>query len=153
MFTTAALHQLEVGVKSMIQIMQRVSYEELQLQPLHNKRSLFDICTHMALIPHADLLIANGASKEELDRFYNRYTFSTTQDIQKTLLENFHFLRETFQSYSITELKEIKQSYWGVSYTRFEWLLQIVAHFYHHRAQLHTLLTEHIRDLHIPLFE
>lgn len=153
MFLTTTLHQLEVGIRSMIQMLQHVSYDELQLQPIHNKRSLFEICTHMALIPHADLLIANGASKEELDAFYGSYTFSTTHDIQKTMLESFQLLCKTFQSYSTAELEEITQSYWGVSYSRFEWLLQIVVHFYHHRAQLHTLLTEHVCGLQVPLFE
>ncbi|MDX8367074.1 hypothetical protein SLH52_17980 [Cytobacillus sp. IB215665] len=45
-------------------------------------------------------------------------------------------------------------SYWGVTYTRFDWLLEIVAHLYHHRGQLHATLVHYYKqDPNILLFE
>ncbi|MEH6891944.1 DinB family protein [Bacillus sp. JJ864] len=153
MFVQAALHQLELAIHSTIQMLEQVTYAELQQQPLKNKRSLFEICTHLSLICRADFLILNEASKEELDLFYIQHIPLTLEEIQQTMKEGFHLLSKTFQTYSLTELEEVTHSYWGASYSRFEWLLEIVAHFYHHRSQLHTLLTEHVKDPQISLFE
>ncbi|SFI04015.1 MULTISPECIES: DinB family protein [unclassified Bacillus (in: firmicutes)] len=153
MFVQAALHQLEIAIDSTIQMLEQVTYDELQQRPLKNKRSLFEICTHLSLICHADLLILAEASKEELDIFYIQHTPHTLEEVQQTMKEGFHLLSKTFQAYSLAELEEVTHSYWGASYSRFEWLLEIVAHFYHHRSQLHTLLVEHAKDPQISLFE
>ena len=153
MFVQAALHQLEIAIDSTILMLEQVTYDELQQRPLENKRSLFEMCTHLSLICHADFLILNEASKEELDTFYKQHTPHTLEEVQQKMKEGFQFLAKTFQAYSIAELEEITHSYWGVSYSRFEWLLEIVAHFYHHRGQLHTLLTEHVKDPLMSLFE
>ncbi|MDC2867080.1 MULTISPECIES: DinB family protein [unclassified Bacillus (in: firmicutes)] len=153
MFVQAALHQLEIAIDSTILMLEQVTYDELQQRPLENKRSLFEICTHLSLICHADFLILNESSKEELDTFYKQHTPHTLEEVQQTMIEGFQLLSKIFQAYSLTELEEVTHSYWGASYSRFEWLLEIVAHFYHHRGQLHTLLVEHVKDLLIPLFE
>lgn len=45
-------------------------------------------------------------------------------------------------------------SYWEVTYSRYEWLLEIVAHIYHHRGQLHAILVHSYGlDLKGSLFE
>ncbi|CAG9614264.1 hypothetical protein BACCIP111899_03491 [Bacillus rhizoplanae] len=153
MFVQATLHQLKFGIDSTIQMLEQFTYDELQHRPIKNKRSLFEIYTHLSLICYADLLILNEASKEELNKFYSQHTPHTLAEVQQTMKEGFQLLAKTFQAYSIAELEETTHSYWGASYSRFEWLLEIVAHFYHHRGQLHTLLTEHVKDPLIPLFE
>ncbi|HDX9577140.1 TPA: DinB family protein [Bacillus pseudomycoides] len=153
MFVKAALHQLEIAIHSTILMLEQITYTELQQRPLKNKRSLFEICTHLSLICHADFLILNEASKEELDTFYTQHTLHTLEEVHQTTKEGFQLLSKAFQTYSLTELEEVTHSYWGASYSRFEWLLEIIAHFYHHRSQLHTLLAEHVKDPQISLFE
>ena len=67
--------------------------------------------------------------------------------IQQTMIQGYDLLSKTFLSYPNEQLAEIKTAYWGISYSRFEWLLEIVTHFYHHRGQVHILLCEHIKIL------
>ncbi|KEK25020.1 DinB family protein [Bacillus gaemokensis] len=153
MFVQAALHQLEVAIDTYIKMLNQLTELDLQSKPIQTKRSLFEICTHLSLICHADLLILNGATQEELHTFHLEHAPKTIAQMQKTMLQGYELLSKTFLSYSNDELAEIMTVYWGVSYSRFEWLLEIVAHFYHHRGQIHILLVEHIKDPCISLFE
>ena len=153
MFVQSALHQLKIAVDSSIQMLNQYKEDELKIQPIHSKRSLFEMCAHLSLICHADLLILNGSTEKELRTFYKENNPKTIAHIQQTMLQGYELLSKTSLSYSDEELAEIKTTYWGISYSRFEWLLEIVAHFYHHRGQIHILLCEHIKDPNVPLFQ
>lgn len=153
MFVQSALHQLKVAIDTSIQMLNQYTESDLKIKPIESKRSLFEMCTHLALICHADLLILNGITEKELHTFYIEYTPETIAHMQETMLQGYDLLSKTFSSYSNEELAEIKTAYWGISYSRFEWLLEVVAHFYHHRGQIQILLCEHVKDSCIPLFE
>lgn len=64
MFVQSALHQLQVAVDTSIQMLNRYKEDELKIQPIHSKRSLFEMCAHLSLICHADLLILNGITEK-----------------------------------------------------------------------------------------
>ncbi|MGG3674122.1 hypothetical protein CN923_19525 [Bacillus cereus] len=153
MFVHSALHQLQVAVDTSIQMLNQYNEDDLKIQPIHSKRSLFEMCAHLSLICHADLLILNGITEKELRTFYLEHTPKTITQMQQMMIKGYELLSKTFLSYSNEELAEIMTAYWGISYSRFEWLLEIVAHFYHHRGQIHILLCEHIKDSNIPLFQ
>lgn len=153
MFVQSALHQLKVAVDTSIQMLNQYKEDELKIQPIHSKRSLFEMCAHLSLICHADLLIFNGITEKQLHTFYKEQTPETIKQMQQTMIQGYDLLSKTFLPYSNEQLAEIKTAYWGISYSRFEWLLEIVAHFYHHRGQIHILLCEHIKDPNIPLFQ
>ncbi|MGE7884088.1 DinB family protein [Bacillus sp. NPDC094077] len=153
MFVQSALHQLKVAVDTSIQILNQYTESDLKIKPIESKRSLFEMCTHLSLICHADLLILNGITEKELHTFYIEQTPETITQMQQMMIQRYDLLSKTFLSYSNEELAEIMTAYWGISYSRFEWLLEIVAHFYHHRGQIHILLVDHIKDPCIPLFE
>ncbi|OQR56263.1 DinB family protein [Bacillus sp. CDB3] len=153
MFVQSALHQLKVAVDTSIQILNQYTESDLIIKPIASKRSLFEMYTHLPLISHADLLVLNGISEKELHTFYIEQTPKTITQMQQTMIQGYDLLSKTFLSYSNEELAEIMTAYWGISYSRFEWLLEIVAHFYHHRGQIHILLCEHIKDPNIPLFQ
>ena len=153
MFVQPALHQLQVAVDTSIQMLNQYTESDLIIKPLESKRSLFEMYTHLSLICHADLLILNGISEKDLHTFYIEQTPKTITQMQQMMIKGYELLSKTFLSYSDEELAEITTAYWGISYSRFEWLLEIVAHFYHHRGQIHILLVEHIKDPRIPLFE
>ncbi|HDR7794802.1 TPA: DinB family protein [Bacillus luti] len=153
MFVRSALHQLKVAVDTFIHMLSRYSEDDLKIQPIHQKRSLFEMCAHLSLICHADLLILNGSTEKELHTFYIKHAPKTIADMQQTMTEGYNLLSKTFLSYSQVELAEVTTAYWGISYSRFEWLLEIVAHTYHHRGQVHILLCEHVKDPSIPLFQ
>ncbi|MBT2579932.1 DinB family protein [Bacillus sp. ISL-8] len=153
MFVPSALNQVKIAIDTSIQILNQYTESDLKIQTIESKRSLFEMCTHLSLICHADLLILNGITEKDLHTFYIEQTPETITQMQQTMIQGYDLLSKTFLSYSNEELAEIMTAYWGISYSRFEWLLEIVAHFYHHRGQIHVLLVEHIKDPCIPLFE
>ncbi|PFA24449.1 MULTISPECIES: DinB family protein [Bacillus cereus group] len=153
MFVQAALHQLKVAIDTSIAMLNQLTELDLQSEPIPNKRSLFEMYAHLSLICHADLLILNEATQEELHNFYLEHTPKTLHQMKQNMFRGYTLLSKTFLSYSDDELAESTTSYWGVSYSRFEWLLEIVTHFYHHRGQIHILLVEHGKDPKISLFE
>ncbi|QWI49298.1 DinB family protein [Bacillus mycoides] len=153
MFVPSALNQVKIAIDTSIQILNQYTENDLKIKPIESKRSLFEMCTHLSLICHADLLILNGITEKELHTFYIEQTPETITQMQQTMIQGYDLLSKTFLSYSNEELAEIMTTYWGISYSRFEWLLEIVAHFYHHRGQIHILLVEHIKDPKISLFE
>ncbi|MGN5648846.1 DinB family protein [Bacillus sp. Brlt_9] len=153
MFVQSALHQLQVAVDTSIQMLNQYTETELKIHPIHAKRSLFEMCAHLSLICHADLLILNGFTEKQMYAFYKEQTPETITQMHQTMIQGYDLLSKTFLSYSTEQLVEMKTAYWGISYSRFEWLLEIVAHFYHHRGQIHILLCEHMKDPHIALFE
>lgn len=153
MFVQYALYQLKIAVDTSIHMLNQYSEGDFKIQPIHSKRSIFEMCAHLSLICHADLLILNGITEKELHTFYIEQTPETVSHIQQTMLQGYDLLSKTFLSYSNEELAKIKTAYWGISYSRFEWLLEIIVHVYHHRGQIHILLCEHVKDPNIPLFQ
>lgn len=153
MFVPSALNQVKIAIDTSIQILNQYTESDLKIKSIESKQALFEMCTHLSLICHADLLILNGITEKDLHTFYIEQTPETITQIQQTMIQGYDLLSKTFLSYSNEELAEIMTAYWGISYSRFEWLLEIVAHFYHHRGQIHILLCEHVKDPNIPLFQ
>ncbi|MGF7046971.1 putative damage-inducible protein DinB [Paenibacillus sp. DS2015] len=146
-------NQLNIAIKSLIQLCDQFTEEELSIRPIVNKRSLGEILSHIAVICKADYWIANGATEVVMAEFYSNNEPVTIHDIREALPTNYDFLVRNYSNYSQQELHEVTISYWGVSYSRYEWLLEILCHVYHHRGQLYSLLTQNIREPKIILFD
>ena len=73
MFVQSALHQLKVAIDTSIYMLNQYSENDLKIQPIHSKRSLFEMCAHLSLICHADLLILNGISERITYLLYRTY--------------------------------------------------------------------------------
>ena len=153
MYIKAALHQLEVAVASTSKMFACMAEPMLAERPFAGKRSIGELASHLSILVQADLLIMNGSSKAEMDRFYEVHAEGTLEGMEKALSEGVGKLADAFYSFSEEELAEPVDSYWGVSYTRYEWLLEVIAHFYHHRAQLHLMLAAIDVEMDAPLFE
>lgn len=109
---------------------------------------------HLAVICEADRRIAQEATQVEMEKFYTGVSYKTLTSIKAGLLTNFKALKNEYLDLSEEELKQETTSYWGVTYTRYEWLLEILAHLYHHRGQLHAMLVHcYHQDPNILLFE
>ncbi|WP_048602140.1 DinB family protein [Rubeoparvulum massiliense] len=152
-YVHAVIHQLEVANLTIDQMISLLDPKDFNVRLAQNKRSLGELVNHLVLIYHADLLIADGASETEMNQFYAQRKINSIEEMRSTLHAGFEALKERYRGYSNEQLMELTSSYWGVSYSRFEWFLEIIAHIYHHRGQLHTLLVNLGTDLHISLFE
>jgi len=98
MFVQSALHQLKVAVDTSIQMLMQYKEDELKIHPIHSKRSLFEMCAHLSLICHADLLILNGITEKELHTFYKEQAPETIMQMQQTMIQGYDLLSKTFLS-------------------------------------------------------
>jgi uncharacterized damage-inducible protein DinB len=153
-YCKSALNQIEIALKTTEKIIDTLEDADLQKRPSYNKRSIGELLEHIAIICKADLLISNGATQEEMNEFYSGISYKDLKDIKDALVVNYNSLKENYMKFTETELQENITSYWGVTYTRYEWLLEILAHVYHHRGQLHTMIVHcYGKDPNILLFE
>ncbi|WP_026562705.1 DinB family protein [Bacillus sp. J37] len=150
----SVLHQIELAVNTIVQIIGNLDEEDLQIRPNPKKYSIGELLEHLAVIFEADWRISNEASEEEMISYYAGVSYHTLDSIKEGLITNFYTLKNNYLKLSNDELISETTSYWGVTYTRYEWLLEILAHVYHHRGQLHSMLVHCCeKDLDILMFE
>lgn len=153
-YIQSALNQIKVAISTIVEMIDKLEDSDLEKRPTANKHSIGELLEHIALICKADSLIANGASEEEMSAFYSSVTYGNLGSIKEALLSNFQLLEDQFMVFTEDELQEEITSFWGVTYTRYEWLLEMVAHIYHHRGQLQAMLVHcYKQDPEILLFE
>ncbi|MGD7008700.1 DinB family protein [Metabacillus sp. 84] len=150
----SVLHQTEFAVHSITEILGKLHEENLHKRPTAGKQSIGELLEHIAVICEADWHISNEATEEEMKRFYSGVSYKTLNLIKEGLTANFKALKNNYMNLSDEELLAETTAYWGLTYTRYEWLLEIAAHVYHHRGQLHAMLV-HCCDLdpEISMFE
>ncbi|KHE67038.1 DinB family protein [Halobacillus sp. BBL2006] len=154
MYCQSAFHQLEIVIASISEIVGQLEEEDLALRPTKGKYSIGELLEHIAIIPAADGRIIEESSEQEMSDFYESLQAGTKEDILQNLFNHFAILKTQYENYSEEQLFTETTSWWGVTYTRFEWLLQIVSHMYHHRGQLHAMLVHsYNKDPEILLFE
>ncbi|MFC5602053.1 DinB family protein [Sporosarcina koreensis] len=153
-YVKATLNQISIAVRSITDMVDKLEPGDLDVQPMENKYSIRQLLAHISLICQADLLIADEASEEQMRNFYSSNRLQNTSEMKEALLENFALLENRYLHYTEDELMQTTTSYWGVSYSRFEWLLEISSHLYHHRGQLHAMLLHCVgKDPEVALFE
>lgn len=134
--------------------MERLTDSDLESRPTRGKHSIGELLEHIAIICEADILISNEATQDEMNAYYANVHLKNLDEIKSAIRQNQQRLQDKYQSYSEEEILQKTTSYWGVTYTRFEWLLEIVAHLYHHRGQLHAMLVHCLKnDPKVALFE
>ncbi|WP_121661655.1 DinB family protein [Metabacillus litoralis] len=154
LYTKSALKQIKLALDSVSTMINQLKEEDLHIKALATKRSIGELLEHISVLCEADLLILNGATEGEMSSFYNAHSYKTLEGLQQALEKHYKILEKAFLNYTENELLEMTTSYWGVTYSRYEWLLEIIAHLYHHRGQLHSLLVYHFKkDLNVSLFQ
>ena len=153
-YCKSALHQIKVAVTTIVEMIEKLTENDLQKRPTPNKQSIGELLEHIAIICEADSLISNGASQDTMNKFYSSVSYKSLNGIKEALIKNHQFLEDKFMNYTEVELHEEITSYWGVTYSRYEWLLEILAHVYHHRGQLNSMLVHcYGIEPNVPLFE
>ena len=88
-----------------------------------------------------------------MDAYYEAVSLNNLKDIQAELLRLFTF-GAGIQRHDGRRAPSRDDFLLGVTYSRYEWSLEIVAHLYHHRGQLHAMLVHcNGKDPKVPLFE
>lgn len=150
----STLNQIKLALTTTIKIIDQLEEDDLPKRPSPHKHSIGELLIHIATICSADLLISSGTSQEEMNTFYSTVSYENLNEIKYAILHHFQRLEEVYMDYTEAELQQCVTSYWGLSYTRYEWLLEILTHVYHHRGQLHAILVHtYGKDPGISMFE
>ncbi|PGS46134.1 damage-inducible protein DinB [Bacillus sp. AFS041924] len=152
MYIKNVIHQLSLCVESVFEMMEMINEEDLHFRPIDDKKSIGELVQHVCELIGADLEIMRGTSQEMMANYYTKVKCSTLDEMKSLLQKNVHDLNEIFFNMKDEELFEKTTSYWGLQYSRFEWLLEILVHFTHHRAQLHMQLVQKKGNINIQLF-
>lgn len=153
MYVKKVIHQIEIAVESIQDMITHMGEEHLSWRPQPNKRTLGELADHLACVCEADLLISMEASEQEMSEYYAAVRMDSSEGRIARLKEGFEKLKQAYMQLGEEELREYTTSYWGVCYSRFEWLLQIFAHLVHHRGQLAAYLSQLSPELSFRLFE
>nr|WP_176525929.1 DinB family protein [Bacillus sp. AFS001701] len=129
-----------------------INEEDLNFRPVEEKKSIGELVQHLCELIGADIEIMSGASQEIMVKYYTKVECKSLVEMKSLLQKNFHELKEFYFNMKEKDLVEKATSYWGLQYSKFEWLLEILVHFTHHRAQLHMLLVQKKGDINIGLF-
>jgi uncharacterized damage-inducible protein DinB len=152
-YCKSALHQIQVCIETLVKMIDQLEEKDLYVRPAPDKLSVGELLEHIALICEADWRISNEASQDDMEAYYLSVSYQDLTSIREGLLEHFESLCSNYQTLSEKALLTETTSHWGVTYTRYEWLLEIVAHMYHHRGQLHSMLVQCGKDPGLLLFE
>ncbi|MGG0176039.1 DinB family protein [Gottfriedia acidiceleris] len=152
MYIENVIHQLSLCVKSVLEMIDLINEEDLTFRPVKDKKSMGELVQHLCELIGADMEIMSGASQEIMVKYYTGVECKSLVEMKSLLQKNFHELKEFYFNLKEKDLVEKTTSYWGLQYSKFEWLLEILVHFTHHRAQLHMLLVQKKGDINIGLF-
>ncbi|MFP3423352.1 DinB family protein, partial [Bacillus sp. SIMBA_161] len=72
----------------------------------------------------ADLYIANGATENDMRSFYESRIPTSKDQALAELGRSFDGLKSFYLPLNERQLLETHAAYWGVNYSRFEWLLE-----------------------------
>ncbi|MFC4713412.1 DinB family protein [Planococcus dechangensis] len=139
-YNTQAFHQLEIAIQSVAELISSIEESEWDTRPTDGKFSIGELVGHIALICEADRRIADGASEKDMSAYYAAAAPVTLQQAKTELIRNFERLQAFYLPLTEEQLFEPCTSYWGVTYSRYEWLLETLVHVAHHRGQLHAML-------------
>ncbi|MBV0908399.1 DinB family protein [Planococcus sp. CP5-4_UN] len=153
-YCALVFHQLELIVKSSSELISSIEGSDWEMRPTAGKFSIGELIGHLALICEADLYIADGAAESEMRSFYTVKMPHSKEQALIELARGFERLKTTYLPLDESQLQKIHTAYWGVSYNRFEWLLETLVHLTHHRGQLHSMIVHGLgKQPNVQLFE
>ncbi|QOV12191.1 DinB family protein [Viridibacillus arvi] len=144
-------HQIQITINSIKALIEIIDESDFQIAPIEGKRTVGELVSHVAIICKADLQIIGQASMEKMDAFYELNAVNSKKEMLKQLNEGYEELVCYYES--LPDIFNNATSYWGTTYSHFEWLLEILAHLNHHRAQLHLYITLLGKEPAVRLFE
>lgn len=155
LYCAGILRQLNAATDTVVAFIHLLAPSDLDVRPTQGKYSVGELLVHLSVLCAADHKISSGASFEEMETFYAQNEPSCTLPaIEQALRLHVANLEREISSLTDEQLSAVTASYWGARYSRYEWLVETLAHFCHHRGQLHAMLVHSLgKDPGIPLFE
>lgn len=133
-----ALSQLNGSLE---ELFAQIQPDQLDWRPRENMRSVLELANHLAQIPAADLKIMLEAAEPDVRKLAQDLHRSAPGELIHVWRSGLGALAEFYGALTPQECDEkVGRAYYGHTATYSEWLLEMVTHGYHHRAQLFTYL-------------
>lgn len=145
-FKEAVIRHVRQGVETTELLFQIPNTDDWEKTVIEGKRTPYELAKHLALLFEADLMLAQGATAEEMRQFY-------AEDVPVDELSNRMHASSVIFEEALREGFEPKRTYWGVLDTDAGWCIEMVGHFYHHRAQFFDQLVLLGHAIDVQLFE
>ncbi|RXY98803.1 damage-inducible protein DinB [Fictibacillus sp. S7] len=144
------LKELELIVRTSSNLIEKISPNHLDYRPRENMRSLHEVVLHLVSVPSTDLLILQEKPEEDIREL--EASLSKEHDpAQWTGLMKEGLLEVTRYMESLGDEdflhKETKAFYLDHGTAQAKWLIEIVTHAQHHRAQLFNYMKEQGYDI------
>jgi len=137
------LHELEHGVVSTQRLVGLITPEQWDYRPQENMRSLRELTHHLVMIPATDLAIIQEQDGSEFARIEGSIQDVTDpQQLCDSMQQSYEALKDYMVSLDKEDFlnKSTKAFYAEEGSVQVKWLIEVVTHVFHHRAQLFNYL-------------
>jgi uncharacterized damage-inducible protein DinB len=142
--TETLLEEFYTVVRTTSNLLKKADQSVYDFRPADNMRTFLELANHLVQIPHVDLAILQEKSEKEIRELEKKLSAQNVAELTHVLEEGYHLLKSYFLSLSEEDFlnKETKAFYAEKGMTQAKWLVEIVTHAFHHRAQLFTYLKQ-----------
>ena len=115
--------------------------EHLDYAPREGMRSLRELANHLAQIPAVDYRILRGDTEEQIVELERQLDRQAPEEWQAVLKDGTAELARYIEHLTHDEYENGSgTAFYGRTQTNAQWLLEVITHCYHHRAQLFVYL-------------
>ncbi|ANX10630.1 damage-inducible protein DinB [Fictibacillus arsenicus] len=142
--TETLLEEFYTVVRTTSNLLKKADQSVYDFRPADNMRTFLELANHLVQISHVDLAILQEKSEKEIRELEKKLSAQNAAELTHVLDEGYHLLKSYFLSLSEEDFlnKETKAFYAEKGMTQAKWLVEIVTHAFHHRAQLFTYLKQ-----------
>lgn len=139
------LHEMEVGIRSTSNLLQKVKEADWDYSPSDNVRTLRELVHHLAAIPEVDLAIMKENEQDMIQNLEAKYKKRQSPveiaEAMNTGYDEFKSYMTSLSDQAFLE-KTTKPFYLEQGSTQAAWLTETVTHIFHHRAQFFNYLKQ-----------
>lgn len=131
------LTELERLSKNVCRFLALIQPEHNGYRPQDNMRTMLELANHLAQIPAVDYRIIRGDKEGELGKLEGELARDNGDELCEVVREGVADMSRFYERLSFDEYENgSATAYFGRTQTHAQWLLEVITHMYHHRAQL-----------------
>lgn len=130
------LEELKKITENCCRLMSLAKEVHLDYRPQDGMRSLAELANHLAQVPAIDLTILKGTPEKEVQEAERALNRPDPAGWCEVMREGERELYRYIERLSLDEYENNSgTAFYGRTQTNAQWLLEIITHLYHHRAQ------------------
>jgi uncharacterized damage-inducible protein DinB len=128
---------------SMEELFAQIQPEHTEWRPRENMRSMLELANHLAQVPTVDLKIMQQGTEQEVRALEVSLHRSNPAELIHVWRSGLGAVVEFYGTLTPEQFdQQMGTAFYGHSAPLSEWLLEIMTHSFHHRAQLFTYLKQ-----------